>query len=219
MTNRSDRGSGKPRGAERFERDDVIRDRIRGLHQGQQPCSAARTGRTHGCTDRCSSLHKALASQGPSTHGSTTTSLHSYAGAGAVHPITSDFEALLLIRAADHFDDEVEIAGFVHELEQIIGASAKKCFTRVQRLRIPSTSRGGPRRPRRDPLPLLIGKIAGIRLVLRSVLEIRSRLASVHVRALKHASCRLGSPQERLSKQPLKCCITWRSVPDRRRAT
>jgi hypothetical protein len=50
MTNRSDRGSNKPRGAERFERDDVIRDPIRGLHQGQQPCGAARTGRTHGCT-------------------------------------------------------------------------------------------------------------------------------------------------------------------------
>ena len=50
MTNRSDRGSNKPRGAERFERDDVIRDPIRGLHQGQQPCGAAQTGRTHGCT-------------------------------------------------------------------------------------------------------------------------------------------------------------------------
>lgn len=50
MTNRSDRGSNKPRGAERFERDDVIRDPIRGLHQGQQPCGAAPTGRTHRCT-------------------------------------------------------------------------------------------------------------------------------------------------------------------------
>jgi transposase len=43
MTNRSDRGSNKPRGAERLERDDVIRDPIRGLHQGQQPCGVART--------------------------------------------------------------------------------------------------------------------------------------------------------------------------------
>jgi hypothetical protein len=50
MTNRSDRGSAKPRGAERLERVDLIRDPIRGLHQGQQPCRAARTGRTHGCT-------------------------------------------------------------------------------------------------------------------------------------------------------------------------
>ena len=50
MTDRSDRGSHKPRGAERFERHDVIRDAIRGMHQGQQPRGAARTGRTHGCT-------------------------------------------------------------------------------------------------------------------------------------------------------------------------
>ena len=50
MTNRSDRGSAKPRGSQRFERDDVIREPICGLHQGQQPCGAARTGRTHGCT-------------------------------------------------------------------------------------------------------------------------------------------------------------------------
>jgi hypothetical protein len=90
MTNRSDRGSNKPRGAERFERDDVIRDPIRGLHQGQQPCGAARTGRTHGCTRPVLVATKnALAPQGSSTHGSTTTSLHSYARAGAVHHITS----------------------------------------------------------------------------------------------------------------------------------
>ena len=50
MTNRSDRGSAKPRGSQRFERDDVIREPACGLHQGQQPCDAARTGRTHGCT-------------------------------------------------------------------------------------------------------------------------------------------------------------------------
>lgn len=50
MTNRSDRGSAKPRGSQRFERDDVIREPACGLHQGQQPCGAARTGRTHGCT-------------------------------------------------------------------------------------------------------------------------------------------------------------------------
>ena len=50
MTNRSDRGSAKPRGSQRFERDDVIREPACGLHQGQQPSGAARTGRTHGCT-------------------------------------------------------------------------------------------------------------------------------------------------------------------------
>ena len=50
MTNRSDRGSAKPRGSQRFERDDVIREPTCGLHQGQQPYGAARTGRTHGCT-------------------------------------------------------------------------------------------------------------------------------------------------------------------------
>ena len=50
MTNRLDRGSAKPRGSQRFERDDVIREPTCGLHQGQQPCGAARTGRTHGCT-------------------------------------------------------------------------------------------------------------------------------------------------------------------------
>jgi len=50
MTNRSDRGAAKPRGSQRFERDDVIREPTCGLHQGQQPCGAARTGRTHGCT-------------------------------------------------------------------------------------------------------------------------------------------------------------------------
>ena len=50
MTNRSDRGSAKPRGSQRFERDDVVREPACGLHQGQQPYGAARTGRTHGCT-------------------------------------------------------------------------------------------------------------------------------------------------------------------------
>ena len=50
MTNRSDRGSAKPRGPQRLERDDVIREPACGLHQGQQPDGAARTGRTHGCT-------------------------------------------------------------------------------------------------------------------------------------------------------------------------
>lgn len=50
MTNRSDRGSAKPRGAERYERVDLVRDPICGLHQGQQACRPARTGRTHGCT-------------------------------------------------------------------------------------------------------------------------------------------------------------------------
>ena len=70
MTNRSDRGSNKPRGAERFERVDLIRDSICGLHQGQQPCGAARTGRTHGCTRPVLiAAQKPLAPRGPSTHG------------------------------------------------------------------------------------------------------------------------------------------------------
>lgn len=50
MTTQSDRGSAKPRGSQRFECDDVIREPACGLHQGQQPYGAARTGRTHGCT-------------------------------------------------------------------------------------------------------------------------------------------------------------------------
>lgn len=58
MTNRSDRGLVKPRGSQRFERDDVIREPACGLHQGQQPSGAARTGRTHGCTRPQSSLPK-----------------------------------------------------------------------------------------------------------------------------------------------------------------
>lgn len=37
MTNRSDRGLVKPKEAQRFERDDVIREPACGLHQGQQP--------------------------------------------------------------------------------------------------------------------------------------------------------------------------------------
>ena len=49
MTDRSDRGSPKPRGAERLQRDDLIWEANRGVNQGQQPCCAARTGRTHGC--------------------------------------------------------------------------------------------------------------------------------------------------------------------------
>ena len=89
MTDRSERGSPKPRGAERLERDDVIWEAIRGVHQGQQPCCAARTGRTHGCTRPVLIARKPLAPQGPSTHGFTATSSHSYAGAGAVHPIRS----------------------------------------------------------------------------------------------------------------------------------
>ena len=36
MTNRRSRGSVKPRGSERLERVDVMREPIRGLHQGQQ---------------------------------------------------------------------------------------------------------------------------------------------------------------------------------------
>jgi hypothetical protein len=50
MTNRSDQGSNKPRGAERFERVDLIRGSICGLHQSPQPFGAARIGRAHACT-------------------------------------------------------------------------------------------------------------------------------------------------------------------------
>ena len=50
MTNRSRAGDRQnPRGASATERAGVIREPIRGLHQGQQPC-AAQTGRTHDCT-------------------------------------------------------------------------------------------------------------------------------------------------------------------------
>ena len=70
MTNRSDRGSNKPRGAERFERVDLIRDSICGLHQGQQPfrCCANRPNTWVHPTGahRC---EKPLAPRGPSTHG------------------------------------------------------------------------------------------------------------------------------------------------------
>ncbi|AKH18674.1 hypothetical protein NX02_p0165 (plasmid) [Sphingomonas sanxanigenens DSM 19645 = NX02] len=52
------RGLVKPRGSQSFERDDVIREPACGLHQGQQPCGAARTGRTHGCTRPRSSMPK-----------------------------------------------------------------------------------------------------------------------------------------------------------------
>ncbi len=90
MTNRSDRGSHKPGGAERFERDEVIRGPIRGLHQGMQPCGAAQTGRTHGYTRPVLIKLKTSFTAGPSTHGSTITSLHNLAGAGAVHYITSN---------------------------------------------------------------------------------------------------------------------------------
>ena len=50
MTNWSDRGSAKPRGSQRFENYEVIKEPMCGLNQGQQPYGAARTGRTHGCT-------------------------------------------------------------------------------------------------------------------------------------------------------------------------
>ena len=90
MTNRSDRGSAKPRGSQRFERDDVIRESTCGLHQGQQPCGAAQTGRTHGCTRRCSSLNKSSCAAGVvhtwTYNGRIMAKLR---GAGAVHAITS----------------------------------------------------------------------------------------------------------------------------------
>ena len=90
MTNRSDRGSAKPRGSQRFERDDVIREPACGLHQGQQPCGAARTGRTHGCTRPVLINAKNLLHRGGRPHmASDSRILDTYLGAGAVHPITS----------------------------------------------------------------------------------------------------------------------------------
>jgi hypothetical protein len=50
MTNRSRAGDRQnPRRVSATERAGVIREPIRGLHQGQQPY-AAQTGRTHDCT-------------------------------------------------------------------------------------------------------------------------------------------------------------------------
>lgn len=43
-------GGGKLQGARRFERDEVIMGGASGLHQGQHPCGATRTGRTRECT-------------------------------------------------------------------------------------------------------------------------------------------------------------------------
>ncbi len=56
MTNRSRAGVRQnPRGASATERAGVIREPIRGLHQGQQPC-VAQTGRTHDCTRPASDI-------------------------------------------------------------------------------------------------------------------------------------------------------------------
>jgi transposase len=51
----------------RFERVDVMRELVRGLHQGQQ-LTAASTGRTHDCTRPSAERQKHLASRRPSTH-------------------------------------------------------------------------------------------------------------------------------------------------------
>jgi hypothetical protein len=58
MTNRSDRGSNKPRGAERLERVGLIRDSICGLYQGQQPWALREQAEHMDAPDRCSSLHE-----------------------------------------------------------------------------------------------------------------------------------------------------------------
>ena len=72
------------------KRVDVIRETIRGLHQGQQPCGAARTGRTHGCTRPVLINAKNLLHRGGRPHmASDSRILYTYLGAGAVHPITS----------------------------------------------------------------------------------------------------------------------------------
>lgn len=89
MTNRSDRGSAKPRGAERCERVDLIRDPICGLYQGQQACRPAQTGRTHGCTRPVR-----IAIEIPCTAEAVHTWLNGqiiahYGGAEAVHSIRS----------------------------------------------------------------------------------------------------------------------------------
>ena len=75
------------------KRVDVIRETIRGLHQGQQPCGAARTGRTHGCTRPVLINAKNLLHRGGRPHmASDSRILDTYLGAGAVHPITSPVE-------------------------------------------------------------------------------------------------------------------------------
>ena len=97
MTDRSDRGSPKPRGAERLERDDLIWEANREVDQGQQPCCAARTGRTHGCI-RPALVAKASCTAWAVHTGSTATSSHSYAGAG-VHFITSSSMSMPRLRS------------------------------------------------------------------------------------------------------------------------
>ena len=69
----------------------VIRGPIRGLHQDQQPCGAAQTGRTNGFTRAVLIAAQSSCTRWLSTHGSTTMSSHSYAGEGAVHHITSQY--------------------------------------------------------------------------------------------------------------------------------
>ena len=64
MTNRSDRGSNKPRGAERLERVDLIRDSICGLHQGQQPWALREQAEHMDAPDRCSSLYESSCTAG-----------------------------------------------------------------------------------------------------------------------------------------------------------
>lgn len=69
MTNRSDRGSAKPKGSQRFERDDVIREPACGLIRASSHTVLREQAEHMDAPDRCSSLHKALAPQGSSTHG------------------------------------------------------------------------------------------------------------------------------------------------------
>ena len=132
-TNRSDRGSNKPRGAERFERDDVIRDPIRGLHQGQQPSGAAQTGRTHGCTRPVLvAARKLLHRRGRPHMAPTTTSSHSYAGAGAVHPITSHVSHHAEIVC--HFRTDMRMSVRCHDLSDDESVGDPSSFGRFNRI-------------------------------------------------------------------------------------
>ena len=64
MTNRLDRGSNKPRGAERFERDDVIRDRSADFIRASSHAVLHEQAEHMDAPDRCSSLHKSSCTAG-----------------------------------------------------------------------------------------------------------------------------------------------------------
>jgi len=86
------------------KRVDVIRETIRGLHQGQQPCGAAPTGRTHGCTRPVLiNAQKPLAPRGPSTHAPLECGRLLV---GSVAKGSDETEAKQDQRRTDHFDLE-----------------------------------------------------------------------------------------------------------------